>query len=342
MKKKFRLGKLLVVIFLTILIWVWADRAKTETLPVTTGLIKIDESADPQLWITIDNKKSVNIEKIELEGASSKIDEVQRKLRERELVFEFLLSPEQLPALKEGEEISIEEISINVSELLRKSQTIRKHGLTVKTCVPENIKVQVHRLEETTLNVECIDERTGSTLKPEIIEPSQVTIPALADWPGPALVKLSDSEIREAKSKQITNKIPFIELPDGQRRYSNTAVTIKLPETEGLQPQTIQLANIGIVVSPNLFDLFGRYEIKLKNEAELATIRIKATSAAAQRYKDEPFQMYLYILEEDAKKQGEQSKPVVYNFPDESVRNNEIELNQLHADAKFELIPKTP
>ena len=61
-KKKLKLGKFFVVISLTILIWVWADRAKTETLPVTTGVIKINESSDPKLWITFNNKKSFNIE----------------------------------------------------------------------------------------------------------------------------------------------------------------------------------------------------------------------------------------------------------------------------------------
>ncbi len=333
-KKKFKPGKFLVVISLTILIWVWADRAKTEPLKVTTGLIKINESADPKkLWITFNNKKSFNLENIVLEGAASKIDEVQRKLRERRVSFEFFLGPEQQSGLRQAGEHSV-----NLLELLRKSQNIRQLGLTVKSCAPTTVSVQVHRLVENSLNIECID-KSGSVLKHERIEPSKVTIPVPEDWAHSAQVRLTDSEIKHARSQAITDKIPLIELPDGQLRYSSTAVTVKLPPTEEKLPtQSIQ-ATLGIVVSPVLF---GEYNIEIKNRAELSTVNIRATSAAAQRYKNEPFQMYLYILDEDAKKEGKQSKPVVYNFPDDLVRNNEIELVPPPTPAEFELIPISP
>jgi len=161
MAKKFKPGKFIVVISLTILIWVWADRAKTEPLTVTTGLIKINESADPKLWITFNNKKSFNIEKIVLEGAASKIDEVQRKLRERRLSFEFFLGPEQQSGLRQSGEHSV-----NVLELLRTSQNIRQLGLTVKSCAPVTIVVQVHKLVENSLNIECIDAVPNVSIYP--------------------------------------------------------------------------------------------------------------------------------------------------------------------------------
>ncbi len=333
-KKKLKLGKIFVVISLTILIWVWADRAKTETLTVTTGVIKINETAEPKLWITFNNKKTVNIEKIELEGAASKIDEVQRKLRDRRVTFEFFLGPEQQSGLRQAGEHSL-----NVLELLRKSQNIRQLGLSVQSCVPTTVSVQVHRLVENSLSVECIDEN-GSVLKHEQIEPSKVTIMVPEDWAHSAQVKLTESEIKQARSQAISEKIPFIELPDDQLRYSGTAVTVKLPPAQVEKPAlTIQQAGLGIVVSPNLF---GEYNIDIKNRADLSIVNIRATSAAAQRYKNEPFQMYLYILDEDAKKEGKQSKPVIYNFPDELVRNNEIELVPPPAIAEFELIPISP
>ncbi len=332
-KKKLKLGKFFVVISLTILIWVWADRAKTETLTVTTGVIKINELADPKLWITFNNKKSFNIEKIVLEGAASKIDEVQRKLRERKVSFEFFLGPEQQSNLEQAGEYSL-----NILELLRKSQNIRQLGLTVQSCAPTTAAVQVYKLVENSLNIECIDEN-GSVLKHEKIEPPKVTIAVPKDWAHSAQVRLTESEIKHARSAAITDKIPLIELPDGQLRYSSTAVTVKLPPAEEKLPtQSIQ-ATLGIVVSPVLF---GEYNIEIKNRAELSTVNIRATSAAAQRYKNEPFQMYLYILDEEAKKEGTQSKPVIYNFPDELVRNNEIELVPPPAAAEFELTPISP
>ena len=205
MTKKISPGKILIVVVLTILIWVWADRAKTEEFTVTNAIIKVDTSADPRLWISINNKTIAAVNKIVLEGSSSKIDKAQKDRRENKLVFEFFLNPQQLPELQEAGLHSL-----NLAEFFRKSQLIKQLGLSVKSCEPARLDVQVKKLVEKQLNVECIDE-SGALQEIETIDPDKVDIYVPEDWTGNAKIKLTAAEISQAKSSAIT-KTAYIEL----------------------------------------------------------------------------------------------------------------------------------
>ena len=86
MAKKINYGKILVVAFLTVLVWGWADRAKTETLSIPSVNI-IAKSANPNLWASFDEgQSSVVVHELVLEGPTSRIDEVKRKLNNGSLV----------------------------------------------------------------------------------------------------------------------------------------------------------------------------------------------------------------------------------------------------------------
>jgi hypothetical protein len=60
MAKKIKYSKITIVIFLTVLIWVWADLALDETLPEKSAVVVVDESVDPKLWISFDKSPSAN------------------------------------------------------------------------------------------------------------------------------------------------------------------------------------------------------------------------------------------------------------------------------------------
>jgi hypothetical protein len=90
------------------------------------------------------------------------------------------------------------------------------------------------------------------------------------------------------------------------------------------------------VLSPNLV---GKYKIVLENYSELASFTVNATSEAVRAYREQPFQILLYILDEDAKNTSEQRKEVEYNFPDEFVSQGKIKLNQPAGTARFKLVP---
>jgi hypothetical protein len=49
--------------------------------------------------------------------------------------------------------------------------------------------------------------------------------------------------------------------------------------------------------------------------------------------------MILYVLDDDRKTADEQRRAVIYNFPEDAVRKDEILLDQQPAQARFRLIP---
>jgi len=162
------------------------------------------------------------------------------------------------------------------------------------------------------------------------------------DWEGERLtaaVRLTPREIAYARSAAIDGT-PQIELAPRQIRRARTIVKIKMPpEEEKLQGYNIPSATIGFVFSPVLQE---KYRVELLNPQDMAVVRIKASAAAESGYKSQPFQILLYILDGDEKREGEQSKKVVYNLPEEFVRKDEIRLNQQPATARFKLVPLAP
>jgi hypothetical protein len=54
-----------------------------------------------------------------------------------------------------------------------------------------------------------------------------------------------------------------------------------------------------------------------------------------------PYQVILEIDDEDAKSTEPLRRELIYNFPDEYIRRDEIRLNQQPVTARFELIPLT-
>jgi hypothetical protein len=333
MLKKFSFGKMLIVVVLTVLIWVWADRAKTEEFTVSNTIIKVDSSADPRLWISINNRATAAVEKIIFEGSSSKIDKAQKEQRENRLVFEFFINLQQLPELQEAGQHGL-----NLTEFFRKSQMIRQLGLSVKSCEPDRLDVQVKQLTEKQLNVECVDE-SGALRKFEAIEPSKVNILVPDDWAGNAKIKLTAAEITQAKSTTIT-KPAYIELPDGQTRSSTTAVKIKLASTEKVLPEySIKKPTIGFVLSPNLI---GKYTVELLNPQEVAVLNIRATAEARGAYELGEYQILLYISDNDTQNPGaEKKRKVDYNFPRQYIENGEIQLKGEAVEARFKLVPVT-
>ena len=49
---KLNLGKIALVLFLTVLIWVWADLALDETPPARVAVVKVEELGSEAIWVS--------------------------------------------------------------------------------------------------------------------------------------------------------------------------------------------------------------------------------------------------------------------------------------------------
>jgi hypothetical protein len=334
MVKKIKYGKILVVASITVLIWVWADLALDEKLTVFNVNITIAKSSNPKFWVSFGNDSSVSVDKLVLKGPASKVTDVRRKLNDGSIVLNFFLDPDQAEAIgTPGEH------TLNVLNFLRQSDQIRKLGLTVESCEPQNISVTVVPLTKKMLTIKCIDE-TRNVIKNATVEPPQLDASVPTDWSGEKLtatVQLTRREIDQARVSAV-EKTPFIELAPGQTRDLQRTVKITMPKEEDLLADyTITTARLRFSLSPNIQ---GKYKVVVDNLDEvIRAISIRATPDAKRAYEKMPYQVTLEIDDEDAASTEPLRRNLVYNFPDEYLRNDEIKLNQQPATARFELIP---
>lgn len=341
MLKKIKFGKIAIVIFLTILIWVWADLALEKLFPVSNVPITISKSTNRALWVSfVDENESLvpvyNVKSIVLKGSASRTSDVDRKLKTGSLQLDFFLDAEQEGMDKPGQ------YPLDVLNLLRKSNQIRELGLAVQSCEPDKLTINVVELVKKALDIECFDEN-GAPLEVESIDPPKVVMAVPADSRLTAQVRLTPREIELARLSVVV-KTPYVVLAPDQIRQAPTNVRIKMPsEADTLSEHTITEAKLGIALSVNLL---GEYKPDVINHNDVVRpFTIQATLEAKQAYENQPFQMTLYVLDDDAKKgsQQEQRRKVVYNFPEEFVRKDEIRLKspQQPAEARFKLIRLT-
>jgi hypothetical protein len=108
------------------------------------------------------------------------------------------------------------------------------------------------------------------------------------------------------------------------------------PAEDVLTNYTITTATLGYCFSENLQ---GKYKVELLNLTDMTAVSIRATLAAKQVYEQQPFQMILYILDDDRTATAELRRIVVLNFPEEYVLKDEIRQNQEPQTARFKLTP---
>lgn len=330
---KIKYKKIAVVIVLTLLIWVWADLALDERLTITNVRINMSKSAEPDIWVSFDNEPFFFIEEFVLKGPASKISSARRAKEERTLNFDFTFDPDQANLIIHGL------YTENTLDFLRESYQIKRLGLMVESCEPATFTVNVEKLVQQSLPVQCLDTG-GMSLNPQSIEPSNVEIyvPESYGREHPAVVKLNDSDINKARTSAI-EKFPVIELPDGQMRQATESVSIKMPPVdEPLTSFKINNAKIGYCMSAITQ---GRYKVvqDISNlNGIIGTIEIKATPQAKEAYENMNYQVLLEIIDSDVDIEG-QRREVIYNFPKRYEKDNKIQLNQTPAIAQFTLQP---
>ncbi len=332
MARKIKLGKIAIVIFLTVLIWVWADLAQERDFTIPSLTIRAPESVKTLLVNFRQDESfvySVYVENVVLRGPAKKIADIEQMLNKGKLELDFFLRPEEQGLTEPGEQ------PLNVLTFLKQSERIRSLGVTVEDCEPQNLIVNVDRLVKKTLTVQCLDEK-GFPQKVST-EPATVDAYVPADQTPTAKVVLMPNEIVQARRSAI-KKTPYVELPGGQTRDALTAVQIKMPPAEDvLTEYSITGAKPGIALSLNLL---GRYKVEVENLSEvIGTIRIRGTSAAKQAYESMRYQVILEIDDKDTESKEPLRREVVYNFPQEFIERDEIVLNQPRVVARFRLVP---
>lgn len=326
--------KTAVVIILTLLIWTGAYLAQEEEIPIIATL---DILSSRSLLVTfVGRQRPIEIE-LELKGPGGKVRQLEKMLQsddpDKKEKFDFYFDVEEDGKAEPGKQF------IDVLLLLKKSAKIRDYNLTIISCKPSIVDIEVEKLVKRTLTIQCIDNDTGAELVAKNITPlPTVEMYVRKSWPEAELkakVVLTPEQIIKAKNDYITMK-PFIVLADGEQpRYADYH-NIILPST--ILPTTSLQPSIGYICSE---DIWKRYDIELLNENDLTTsTNFRATEEAREEYKKTWPHLLIPISKIEPGKIV--TVPVIYNFPQQYVRNGEIELIDPDSapKAKFKLIQK--
>ncbi len=334
MFKKIKIGKILAVVFITSLIWIWADLALDATFESAVTITIAKASTDELLVNFDENQTSVNIEKITFKGPASKTSLAQRQFNDGSFDTRFFFDPKLLGMTEP------DEYSWDVLSFLRQNERIKKLGITVESCQPEKIKVNVIKLVKKQLDIQCLNENRV-VIKTSSIEPAKIEMFVPDQWSGDALLaklQLTRAEIEQSKLTGSVEKTPFIELND-QRRDAQSTVKVSIsPHQDNLIDYTITTPTLGITLSTTLQ---GKYVVKVLNENDvIGSINIRATAEARTAYENMRYKVILEIDDSD-EKEKEPRRPLIYNFPPQFAGRGEIELKGQPVEAKFKLTPIT-
>jgi hypothetical protein len=338
MLKKTKFSKLAIVLFLTILIWVWADLALDESHTIFNAKIVIGRTR-PELWISFSNGFSIDVNEIVLKGSVSTINNIDQIINNDPKKLEFPLVFDQFGIDKPGQ------YPVDVKDIIKESNWIKKEGLSVEKCDPCEVIVNAVALTQNNIDVQCFDEE-GIPI--DLETPQKVNMFVPSDWRTPARVDLSYEDIQKAVKQPIA-KTPYIILPNeqspnGQRKYADKTVEIKLsPQQNMLEQKKVKDVSLGFCLSQNLSK--GQYQIDIDNLPDILSIEILTTQAAKDAYEEQRYQVMLEIVDDDintTEKTGFVQREVYYLLPEEFVRQNQIKLAQPKMEAKFKVKPQSP
>ncbi len=332
--KKIKFGKVAIVVFLTALIWVWADLARDEQLDLPDVVVEVAKSSNPELWVSFVSEReepmlrtSVTLKSVVLKGPARRVTGVKLQRNEGTLNLNLFLSPEREKMTK------AEVRSLDVLSFLKGSDEIRQLGLTVIDCEPRQLTLRVQELVKRSVAVDCagLDPSVQVSIQPETVE---AYVPKDEADGRKAMVRLSPEEQKRAKNEPV-DKTPYVELAPGQQRDVSAKVKVTLAPARNALLSARVPAALGLCVSQNVQ---GKFKVVLENDqTELAAVMIRATTLAQQAYAQMPYQIILYIQDADRQATEPIQRPVVFNFPSEYVQKGEIEADQKPPTARFTL-----
>ena len=319
-----KLNKLLVVIFLTLLIWAWAYMSQEEPHSFT-GTLEVSSSADPSLLVTLtlaegNAQTAIPLTSLNFKGAPSRISELSK-------LYNLPLSHQNKERLDfyydpQGQEPT-EGYPLDLLKYLQESSKTQELALTLESCTPSKVTVAIEQLEEKKLPIQCLDEN-GSLIKEAVINPPFSNIYVRKGYNASATVTLTQQQIENAR-KQPVMAIPYVELGvAGVIRKSVEPVEVVLLSETLLKPRTFKTTKpIGVFMSQ---ELQNAYKVTILNDEKVReTMSIYATDEAFRAYESVAYPLYIVIKDSDVVDLSEiPPKTILYNFPPEYFKSGQI------------------
>ena len=334
MISKQNIGKFFMVVFLTLLIWVWADLSQDAELSVEVTLTA-DNEASPTWWMAFRQQsgalsQSIHLEELVLKGPAATI---QRLDNERSLTaLGLTVSSARFGA--SGTQ------TFSLLPFLRDQDSIRRQGVTVESCTPATIEVEVKEMELVeNLPVYCFDGE-GNRLENVFLNPTEITAYVPKSWNKDqrcAKVILKRDQWAAARTAPV-KRTPHIEVMRDQFRVLNkqSIEIVMSPAEDNREKLVVTGGRLAFVLGNNILNKY-RVVLDTTDLPELiSTISVSATKEACKAYEDMRYHVYIEVLDAEPL---EQQLPLKYNFPLEYYRKGEIDIDQSPRMASFHLVP---
>ncbi|MDH4203532.1 MAG: hypothetical protein OEV87_11655 [Phycisphaerae bacterium] len=336
-----KLNKFLVVVFLTLLIWTWAFMSKAKEHSFT-GTLAVSPGTDPSLLVTFFlNDSSTPLTEVPLKslnfvGAPSKLSDLQKR---------YILPPddpdvERLNFYYDSSERPEGPYTLKILDHLQNNIKIQELALSLESCTPSEVTVNIEQLVEKELPVACVD-KFGVTVDGAVSNPAFVKIYVKNGYNGPATVELSPQLIETAKKGPIP-ATPFVKLNvAGVKREAAGPVQITVQSEQRLKQFNLQPTTYGFIMGPKIA---SDYKVELTGETFTGTTSFIATEEAWEAYKKMRLSILIEIRPGDELLSEIPPRPVIYNFPPEYFKNGDIDAVEVAVPktATFKLIPINP
>lgn len=310
-----RLKTALVVVVLSVLIWVFAERQVTQMIE-TDAVVALPRVTE-NLLVQFLNENDIVVSdtartlRLTVKGPAGRV----QALRNETIHVE--LSDLPVPADADSEIYKIDVIK----EIFQGRLETPKGPLNVITAEPPYIGVLLTRLEPQSVPVQVRDQY-GNELDVDSLVPSQLTLNVTPGQTTPALVTLTDEQMRLAARQPI---VATARAFHNNRILDEASVQIRLTPGGAARPTTeILRPRLGFLIPPNLA---GRIRIAIESgsESDQDPIIVRGPTLAGTAYKNSSYHLLLEIYERDLAETGPISRPLRYLLPENYQDELEIE-----------------
>ncbi|MCK4998416.1 MAG: hypothetical protein KAS23_02735, partial [Anaerohalosphaera sp.] len=193
-----RIRKLLIVVFLTLFIWVWAYNTLEESTQHLVALTTA-RSANPEKLVSFEGADlSVNIE-INITGPASKVTELRKDIDNNAKQLQYTFN-----VVDDKKYLSSDNM-LDITEFIKDRAKADLPGFTIESASPSTIKVLIEELVPRTVDVIVVDEN-DFPIEADSITPRSVQIYVPKDTADTlkARVRLTKEQIAKARTAPIT------------------------------------------------------------------------------------------------------------------------------------------
>ncbi len=328
-----------IIFFLTLVVWIAADRAVLRTSPEIVVPVEVN-SASAEFRVTV-LEPSPAFLRLRFRGPGHVIDGLDQRLPS--LVYRYTVSPAE--ATRAAGNAGRGQLALTLRQGF---ETLAREGASAEAVGPANVVVRVEKVGQIKVHVALAQTDRDQMAEAVSIKPQDV----LATVPVAVLDRLRDEKLVAVPVVNLEDRLLLTGGESVQRAIlrpslENIAATFTPPEVEitlrllaPMDKRTLNGVRIQVEGPP---DLFARYDVVLVDPL-LNNLKLKGPKADLDALKPDDVKAVLVLKSDDQPSEGSPKlRPLDLRFPDGSrVRLDADSPPNVNFNLKVRAAPETP